>query len=117
MLQPPLGLKLLQLFVQDIRATLGHSQSRLPKLFYQKDQIVPAKWDNLASLLVNIQVNPLNLDKALKDNRVSQENVRARDFTLFKVIVPNSLGVLVADLDTQSTSLAVVLAPFGTKIF
>lgn len=117
MLQLPLGLKLLQLFVQDIRATLRHSQNRLPKLFYQKNQKVPAKWDSLVSLLVNIQVNPLGLNKVLKDSLVSQENVQVRDFTLFKVIVPNSSDVLVADLDTQSTSLAVALALFGTKIF
>lgn len=114
MLQLPLGLKLLQLFVQDI---LHHSQNRLPKLFYQKNQKVPAKWDSLVSLWVNIQVNPLGLNKVLKDNLVSQENVQVRDFTLFKVIVPNSSDVLVADLDTQSTSLAVALALFGTKIF
>lgn len=117
MLQLPLGLKLLQLFVQDIRATLGHSQNHLLKLFYQKTQKVLAKWDKLVSLLVNIQVNPLDPNRVLKDNRVSQENVQVRDFTLFKAIVPNSSGVLVADLDTQSTSLAVALAPFGTKIF
>lgn len=113
----PLGLKLLQLFVQDIRATLRHSQNRLPKLFYQKTQKVPAKWDSLVSLLVNIQVSPLGLNKVLKDNLVSQENVQVRDFTLFKVIVPNSSDVLVVDLDTQSTSSAVALALFGTKIF
>lgn len=117
MSQLPLGLKLLQLLVQDIRATLGHSQNRLPKLFYQKNQKVLANWDNLVSLLVNIQVNPLDLNRVLKDNRVSQENVQVRDFTLFKAIVLNSSGVLVADLDTQSTSLAVAPALFGTKIF